>query len=976
MISPFLLAALASLASANYVQALGYYDTLFLNLDIQVGEPGAKVESLIVDTGSSETWVNTISSDYNPESSCSFVNTSVPMNMVYMDQKQVSGFMAKETVTLGGKIITGANIGVAEYPNPPDHRVRPDTGYLGLGLEEGEVVQPKYPNLLTQMRDQGLINRRAFSVYIEDFSDTGAGVLFGGYDKARFKGNLKFVELVNNRLNRIKNSPTPYEYDTLLTSISRNGKNILKRPGSRPRCVETFDAHFDTGYTLIALPRHVFDVIYADFESITLESRGRVDYRTSCNAAASNYVYNFDFNGVSIKVPGWAFIMPISPNANETICRLVVGPHVSTKSENRVVLGLPFFRSTYVYFDAEGYRVGLAEQKKHVSGSDIVTEGPASGRLCWTNISARPVAPSKPTAAPKLALKPVTQTQTPPPPQIQSNGPPPTLQPRPLPRLGSTSSSSSPPPGAPVSALKPRPVKMEDDLDMGMLSQNSSMAYSIGVSPEITNIVTSKEWVLPPRPKPGRKPSNDLPPTKRKAQNRAAQRAFRERRAARVVELEDKLQEVEQEHDEVENDLRAALQNSNTENNKLRAVIEELRSEVEMLRALKTQDSRESLYGFVDANPLAVRGSMFPMSERARQQRELEKERKSILDKDKEKKPVAILPKARPPRKRRESVIIVDDLGSQGHNQSNESHQSNHNHNNQIGTQNNHSHTDIMPMKPDEELDDCGLCETGGNCLCDTLGLKAPLPAEDQNTYIVDGVNLSEIKPVAAVPLKKRPGSNGTSMMIRKRFKRVSEANEIDFTKTFGSKSTTPPVQEPVHVHGPDCKHSKTQMAKISRTPSVSSLHSPVDSNFVDNPSPQVDPCGFCSNGTPCLCAGLDEEQGAEKPCSSKKTEIIEISEAHEVTVTQEDTNSHTQSLCTCAKDPKANLFCTVLKTSAQPCVESSPVLVPCTSAYNILSGHTRFASSSLGSLVSMLRTKNGQVDVDSLHVALGTLDG
>lgn len=46
-------------------------------------------------------------------------------------------------------------------------------------------------------------------------------------------------------------------------------------------------------------------------------------------------------------------------------------------------------------------------------------------------------------------------------------------------------------------------------------------------------ICTSKKWVLPPRPKPGRKPSADAPAAvKRKAQNRAAQKAYRERRAA------------------------------------------------------------------------------------------------------------------------------------------------------------------------------------------------------------------------------------------------------------------------------------------------------------------------------------------------------------------------------------------------------------------------------------------------------------
>ena len=61
--------------------------------------------------------------------------------------------------------------------------------------------------------------------------------------------------------------------------------------------------------------------------------------------------------------------------------------------------------------------------------------------------------------------------------------------------------------------------------------------------------LTSKEWVIPPRPKPGRKPATDTPPSKRKAQNRAAQRAFRERRAARVSELEDQIKVIDDENE-------------------------------------------------------------------------------------------------------------------------------------------------------------------------------------------------------------------------------------------------------------------------------------------------------------------------------------------------------------------------------------------------------------------------------------------
>jgi hypothetical protein len=80
------------------------------------------------------------------------------------------------------------------------------------------------------------------------------------------------------------------------------------------------------------------------------------------------------------------------------------------------------------------------------------------------------------------------------------------------------------------------------------------------IKPEIAlqtpTIVTRKEWVVPPRPKPGRKPATDTPPTKRKAQNRAAQRAFRERRAARVGELEEQLEETKEEQLKRENEMR------------------------------------------------------------------------------------------------------------------------------------------------------------------------------------------------------------------------------------------------------------------------------------------------------------------------------------------------------------------------------------------------------------------------------------
>ncbi|PCH33830.1 hypothetical protein WOLCODRAFT_135345 [Wolfiporia cocos MD-104 SS10] len=87
------------------------------------------------------------------------------------------------------------------------------------------------------------------------------------------------------------------------------------------------------------------------------------------------------------------------------------------------------------------------------------------------------------------------------------------------------------------------------------------------VAPSTTALwaTASKEWVIPAKPKPGRKPKKDTAPAVqdevdakgRRVQNRAAQRAFRERKQSQLAELQARVQQFEQ--GEVERNV--ALQN-------------------------------------------------------------------------------------------------------------------------------------------------------------------------------------------------------------------------------------------------------------------------------------------------------------------------------------------------------------------------------------------------------------------------------
>ncbi|KAJ1301419.1 hypothetical protein OPQ81_008679 [Rhizoctonia solani] len=107
----------------------------------------------------------------------------------------------------------------------------------------------------------------------------------------------------------------------------------------------------------------------------------------------------------------------------------------------------------------------------------------------------------------------------------------------------------------------------------------------------------TKEWVIPAKPKPGRKPKRDDPvldedaasdSKAKKVQNRAAQRAFRERKQSQLADLQARLTQYEQ--GEIERNV--ALQNVAK---KLKEDNERLKSENEKLREESGKVREENL---------------------------------------------------------------------------------------------------------------------------------------------------------------------------------------------------------------------------------------------------------------------------------------------------------------------------------------------------------------------------------------------
>lgn len=440
----------------------------------------------------------------------------------------------------------------------------------------------------------------------------------------------------------------------------------------------------------------------------------------------------------------------------------------------------------------------------------------------------------------------------------------------------------------------------------------ASVAAALGLP--TPTIVTRKEWIIPPRPKPGRKPATDTPPTKRKAQNRAAQRAFRERRAARVGELEEQLEETNNEHAKRESELRDKM-------SRLEADVQRFSGEVQSWRLrCETLDS---------------------IAEYERKEKEAALAELSYLRNGARTTGTDAVPL--PPRRtrRQESKPPV---------------------------------TQEIPYPREPEVADpggCGNCTSTGRCACIE---QAIISTSGCGNCSADGSCecLEEtIKEAANVPasmeLKRSLSPSTEQSEKRQRQSDPSTPLEMDFTAQFSSKPVAP-VQEP--------------------TVNISRLH--------------IESCGFCEEGTYCVCAeaaaaaARDEREHENRlaPLLNEvtpppsDTDVVDgtltklpsmhPNQMHRPVATAAPSNPCANGPGTCQQcmsDPKSGLFCrslAAIRASATPgsstpegccggnasgggCCKSlptatrsqSPPSLSCADTYKTLSTHKNFDQAS-----------------------------
>lgn len=313
--------------------------------DLNIGTP-AKQVSVIVDTGSSDMWVMSKNNSYcqtnggdidcdkygtyDEKDSTSFKSKKEGFFTLYLDHTFANGTWVQDTVEMSpGFKVDGANFGVAKETNST-------IGVLGIGSKKLESSLKSYDNLPLQMKNQGIIRKNAYSLYLTSESRNGS-ILFGAIDHSKYQDNLVSFDIGED---------TP---QIPLSSIT-----IENQPA-----IEVNDnVILDSGSSLTYLPSDITDKLINQVFNHVSYSNDYNNYIVPCSPKG-NITFNFG-DKKNINVPLTEIIVQVDQDV--CISGIVAGDHS--------ILGANFLRHVYSVFNIEEKTLSLA-QINHTNNEDI-----------------------------------------------------------------------------------------------------------------------------------------------------------------------------------------------------------------------------------------------------------------------------------------------------------------------------------------------------------------------------------------------------------------------------------------------------------------------------------------------------------------------------------------------------------------------------------------------------------------------------
>ncbi|KAJ7230922.1 aspartic peptidase domain-containing protein [Mycena haematopus] len=304
---------------------------------------GTQTFELIVDTGSSNTWVGA-GTKYSPGSTAK--STGDTFSVSY-GSGTVSGKEYTDTVVFGGLTITKQSIGDGTTASGFDGV----DGIIGFGpvdLTEDTVSGvTTVPTITNNLLSQGLISTEVLGVSFapesgSDEDDTNGELTLGGTDDSKYTGSISYVS---------KSTKSPYSdyWGISVSSITYNGASV----GSSANAI------VDTGTTLIYIPTSAYNAFIKAAGAKTDSSSGLASWT---KLPTENFA--FVIGGVTYTLTPAQYTIPTSQydyyglDSGKFYSWIIAGG--TSAADVNFIIGQKFLENYYSVFDTTNSRVGFA----------------------------------------------------------------------------------------------------------------------------------------------------------------------------------------------------------------------------------------------------------------------------------------------------------------------------------------------------------------------------------------------------------------------------------------------------------------------------------------------------------------------------------------------------------------------------------------------------------------------------------------
>ncbi|GMM44752.1 hypothetical protein DAPK24_013270 [Pichia kluyveri] len=286
---------------------------------------------------------------FNSKKSSSFHSNGTSFSITYADNTFAKGTWGQDTIDFGNIEVENMNIAVCDQTDNAQ-------GVLGIGLGGLEVTSQGssspyiYENLPLKLVSDGLINKAAYSVYLDDSSNSE--IIFGAVDSSKYTGDLVSLPIVNALYNQNVDSP-------IQLTVTVNDLKFINEESSQVAEIGSgaIAALLDTGTTLSYFPDSIVNSITSLFDLSYSES---LQYYVGACSIADNSILRFNFQGLNLDIPVSSFLITLYTQTNTKSDQCAFGI-LSSGSEDYMTLGQSFLSSVYMVADLEDLTISLAK---------------------------------------------------------------------------------------------------------------------------------------------------------------------------------------------------------------------------------------------------------------------------------------------------------------------------------------------------------------------------------------------------------------------------------------------------------------------------------------------------------------------------------------------------------------------------------------------------------------------------------------